>query len=142
MQKVTRSGCALHVCVPQEAELLNMESDKEYDLVGGPGLCAVALMPEQHASHAPTWCTFLQSSISKCAARLYLNSQPALQDQAGASTLLALCTWGHVLTNDLPALPACMQVRQVLSYERDRVRFLLKAYLRARLEKVQRFAGK
>lgn len=35
-----------------------------------------------------------------------------------------------------------MQVRQVLSYERDRVRFLLKAYLRARLEKVQRFAGK
>ena len=29
----------------------------------------------------------------------------------------------------------------MLSYERDRVRFLLKAYLRARLEKVQRFAG-
>jgi hypothetical protein len=29
----------------------------------------------------------------------------------------------------------------VLSYERDRVRFLLKAYLRARLEKVQQFAG-
>lgn len=35
-----------------------------------------------------------------------------------------------------------LQVRQVLSYERDRVRFLLKAYLRARLEKVQRFAGR
>lgn len=34
------------------------------------------------------------------------------------------------------------QVRQLLSYERDRVRYLLKAYLRARLEKVQRFAGK
>jgi hypothetical protein len=34
-----------------------------------------------------------------------------------------------------------LQVRQVLSYERDRIRFLLKAYLRARLEKVQRFAG-
>lgn len=32
-------------------------------------------------------------------------------------------------------------VRQLLSYERDRVRYLLKAYLRARLEKVQRFAG-
>jgi hypothetical protein len=32
-------------------------------------------------------------------------------------------------------------VRQVLSYERDRVRFLLKAYLRARLEKIEQFAG-
>lgn len=32
-------------------------------------------------------------------------------------------------------------VRQVLSYERDRVRFLLKAYLRARLEKVEAYAG-
>lgn len=29
----------------------------------------------------------------------------------------------------------------MLGYERDRVRFLLKAYLRARLEKVQRLAG-
>lgn len=37
--------------------------------------------------------------------------------------------------------PLLLQVRQVLSYERDRIRFLLKAYLRARLEKVQRFAG-
>ncbi|KAF6254114.1 hypothetical protein COO60DRAFT_1703476 [Scenedesmus sp. NREL 46B-D3] len=32
-------------------------------------------------------------------------------------------------------------VRQVLSYERDRVRFLLKAYLRARLEKIEQYAG-
>jgi hypothetical protein len=40
------------------------------------------------------------------------------------------------------AIFACLQVRQVLGYERDRVRFLLKAYLRARLEKVQHFAGK
>jgi hypothetical protein len=32
-------------------------------------------------------------------------------------------------------------VRQVLSYERDRVRFLLKAYLRARLEKIEQSAG-
>lgn len=32
-------------------------------------------------------------------------------------------------------------VRQVLSYERDRVRYLLKAYLRARLHKIQQFAG-
>jgi hypothetical protein len=32
-------------------------------------------------------------------------------------------------------------VRQVLSYEQDRVRFLLKAYLRARLEKIEQFAG-
>ncbi|WIA41686.1 hypothetical protein OEZ86_009033 [Tetradesmus obliquus] len=32
-------------------------------------------------------------------------------------------------------------VRQVLSYEQDRVRFLLKAYLRARLEKIEQSAG-
>lgn len=32
-------------------------------------------------------------------------------------------------------------VRQVLAYERDRVRYLLKSYLRARLFKIQQFAG-
>jgi hypothetical protein len=32
-------------------------------------------------------------------------------------------------------------VRQVLSYERDRVHFLLKSYLRARLEKIEQSAG-
>eukprot|EP00878_Enallax_costatus_P020524 GHUV01021701.1.p1 GENE.GHUV01021701.1~~GHUV01021701.1.p1 ORF type:complete len:129 (+),score=17.89 GHUV01021701.1:176-562(+) len=32
-------------------------------------------------------------------------------------------------------------VRQVLSYERDRVRYLLKSYLRARLQKIQQYAG-
>lgn len=32
-------------------------------------------------------------------------------------------------------------VRQVLAYERDRVRYLLKSYLRARLDKIQEYAG-
>lgn len=33
-------------------------------------------------------------------------------------------------------------VRQVLSYERDRVRYLLKSYLRARIQKIEQFAGR
>eukprot|EP00879_Flechtneria_rotunda_P033135 GHRR01036671.1.p2 GENE.GHRR01036671.1~~GHRR01036671.1.p2 ORF type:complete len:106 (+),score=15.81 GHRR01036671.1:1075-1392(+) len=32
-------------------------------------------------------------------------------------------------------------VRQILSHERDRVRYLLKAYLRARLDKIEKYAG-
>lgn len=45
------------------------------------------------------------------------------------------------LASRVSCVRLCVQVRQVLSYERDRVRFLLKAYLRARLDKIQRFAG-
>lgn len=113
----------LCTCPAQEAELLNMESDKDFDLVGAAAL-HMRTAACQYGHRRP------QQLLLVC-------QQPASRSTA----MWEQPTRSYACMRKSTVAAPSLQVRQVLSYERDRIRFLLKAYLRARLEKVQRFAG-